>query len=189
MLTIENILQQEMDAHYNNLNHKIDLLQHKKQKRNKTDHNTQTKRFYPRTVNLTKIEFNREEMTLLNKGLQYSIIQPRKKLWTNLIIETEQAIKLLDVKLQQTFRILATKKLKQILDTDNHRNALQKRQAYTINNINDKLVKCNAVLTKANKGKTSVILYLDDYTEKVHTFLMGNNFQTINNPQTNSKNY
>jgi len=35
---------------------------------------------------------------------------------------------------------------------------------------------------KADKGKTSVILYSDDYTEKVYTFLNDNNFQTI---QTN----
>jgi hypothetical protein len=86
--------------------------------------------------------------------------------------------------MQQPFRILATKKLKQILAADNHRNTLQKRQAYTIKNINDKLVKGNAILIKADKGKTSVILYSGDYTEKVHTFLMDNNFQTLQNNPT-----
>jgi hypothetical protein len=40
----------------------------------------------------------------------------------------------------------------------------------------------NAIIVKADKGKTSVILYSDDYTEKVHTFLNDNNFQTL---QTN----
>jgi len=40
----------------------------------------------------------------------------------------------------------------------------------------------NAIIVKADKSKTSVILYTDDYAEKVHTFLNDNNFQTI---QTN----
>ena len=40
----------------------------------------------------------------------------------------------------------------------------------------------NAIIVKADKGKTSVILYSDDYKEKVHTFLNDNNFQTL---QTN----
>ena len=46
----------------------------------------------------------------------------------------------------------------------------------------------NAIIVKADKGKTSVILYSDDYTEKVHTFLNDNNFQTIQtNPRHISK--
>jgi len=40
----------------------------------------------------------------------------------------------------------------------------------------------NAIIVEADKGKTSVILYSDDYTEKVHTFLNDNNFQSL---QTN----
>jgi len=40
----------------------------------------------------------------------------------------------------------------------------------------------NAIIVKAGKGKTSIILYSDEYAEKMHTFLNDNNFQTI---QTN----
>ena len=40
----------------------------------------------------------------------------------------------------------------------------------------------NAIIVKADKGKTGVILFSDDYTAKVNTFLNDNNFQTI---QTN----
>jgi len=36
---------------------------------------------------------------------------------------------------------------------------------------------------KADKGKTSIILYSDDYTEKVHNFL-NDNFQTIQTKPT-----
>jgi hypothetical protein len=113
-----------------------------------------------------------------------SIAQPLKKYWTNLIIETEQAIKLLDVKMQQPFRILATKKLKQILAADNHRNTRQKRQAYTIKNINDKLVKRNAILVKADEGKqvTILIKYI------LFKLTITSRFY-ITTPQTSSKNY
>ena len=49
-------------------------------------------------------------MKLLNNGLQYNIEQPPWKYWTNLIMETEQAIKLMDAKMQNPLRILAAKK-------------------------------------------------------------------------------
>jgi len=130
--TIENKLQEEMGAHYNNLNFKLDILQNKQQDKNRTHHNTHGQHFYPRTVNLTKIKFTTEEMKLLNNGLQYSIEQPPRKYWTNLIMETEQAIKLMDAKVQNPFRILAAKKLRQIFTSDSHQNVTHKRQAYTM---------------------------------------------------------
>jgi hypothetical protein len=185
LLSIEQKLQQEMDRHYNNLNRKIDALQQRQKKKYNTGHNNnQTQYFYRRTVNLTKIKFSNDEMSMLNNGLQHSIAQPLKKYWKNLIVETEQAIKLLDIKMQQPFRIITTKKLKQMLANDRHRNTMQKRQTYTIKTINEKLVKGNAILVKADKGKTSVILYSDDYTEKILSFLTDNNFQTLHNNPT-----
>jgi len=39
------------------------------------------------------------------------------------------------------------------------------------------------MITQADKGKTKVIIYKQDYRNKVHTFLLENNFQTLpNNP-------
>jgi len=39
------------------------------------------------------------------------------------------------------------------------------------------------MITQADKGKTIVIIYKQDYRNKVHTFLLENNFQTLpNNP-------
>jgi hypothetical protein len=74
----------------------------------KTDTHHQYTQFYTRTVNLTNIRFSQEEIALLNKGLQHSIEKPPKKYWTNLIMETEQAIRKLDSKMQGPYRILAT---------------------------------------------------------------------------------
>jgi hypothetical protein len=65
-------------------------------------------------------------------GLQHSIEKPLNIYWNDLIIETEQAIKKLDTKLQAPYRILAAKKLKQINTTGNQQNILAKRQAYIL---------------------------------------------------------
>jgi hypothetical protein len=49
--------------------------------------------------------------------------------------------------------------------------------------LNHKLVTENAILVPADKGKTIVIIYSVDYSNKVHIFLNENKFQTlIKNP-------
>jgi hypothetical protein len=59
--------------------------------------------------NLTNIKFNKEEMQLLKYGLHYSIEKPTVTTYlASLLAETERAIKLLDGKVQNTYRILAT---------------------------------------------------------------------------------
>jgi len=73
-------------------------------------------------------------------------------------METEHAIKLLDVKMQNPLQMLAAKKLKQIFISDSYYNATQKQQAYTMKNINQRLVKEYAIIVKADKGKTIVII-------------------------------
>jgi len=77
--------------------------------------NEDQKQFYTRIKNLTNIELNTEEIQLLEYGLNYSIEKPVATYVTNLAAETEQAIRLLDEKLQNTYRFLAAKKLKQIM--------------------------------------------------------------------------
>ena len=51
-----------------------------------------------------------EEQKLLDLGLQYSLEKPTKASWEHPFMETERAVKLLDEKLQNPFRILAAKK-------------------------------------------------------------------------------
>ena len=88
------------------------------------------------------------------------------------MIETQKAI--LDNKLQNAFRILASKKLKQIYNTSNNTSALHKRHLYVVNKIKQKIVTGNAMLAQADKSRTTVIIYKDDYAEKIHTFLTDN---------------
>jgi len=69
-------------------------------------------------------------------------------------MEIEQAIRMLEPKLQSLYRFLATRKLKQIKTSSNHHNAEAKRQTYILKNINNKLRKEDTLITKADKGKT-----------------------------------
>ena len=144
---IEDSLQHEMDTHYKNLNKKLDNLQTQLEKKYKysTGH-----KFFKRTINLTPIEFILEEMELLNTGLQLSIEQPLKHFWNELIIETEQAIRKLEPKSQDAYRLIATKKLKQIKHSKSHNNVHAKRQSHIADNIKQKLLIGKAMITKAD---------------------------------------
>ena len=117
-----------MEAHYNNLNKKLDNIQSKRKGNTKTQSNSEGPQFYPRTVNLTITEFTKEEIHVLNHGLQDSIEKLLETYWTNLIMETERAIKLVHPKLQDSHRILAAKKKQQISNSSNQNRANQKRQ-------------------------------------------------------------
>jgi hypothetical protein len=97
----------------------------------------------------------------------------------NLIIETERAIKLIDSESQNAFRILASRKPKQIYNSNSNINATQKRQLYIVNILKQKLLTGNAMLVQADKGRTTVIIYKEHYTNKIHNFLTKNNVQLL----------
>ena len=84
-------------------------------------------------------------------------------------MEIEQAISLLDTKMQDPYRIMAANKLKQIRATENHHNIGAKRQIFHLKNIREKLDTENAMIAKADKGKTCVVIYTKDYSAKVHS--------------------
>jgi hypothetical protein len=106
----------------------------------------------------------------------YSIENKLKTYWNNLLVETERAIKLLDIKLQNPFRTMAAKKLKQIHDSENLHKATEKRQLYIIKKLNQKLV--------TEKGKTIAIINSEEYLKKVHTFITDNNLHLIQKDPT-----
>jgi len=49
---------------------------------------------------------------------------------------------------------------------ENEQNTIAKRKFYTVNKLKDKLVKGNAKIIKENKGRTSVIIFTEDYNKK-----------------------
>jgi len=172
-----------MDNHYRKLKEKLERLQ-AQHKASMPRPKEQQPTSFPCTINLTDIHFTDEEQKLLDLGLQYSMEKPAKATWENLVIEMECAIRLLDDKLQNPFRIMATKKLRQIHNTK-HQNATHKRQWHVMKQINHKIANNKAMIAKADNCKTTVIIYTQDYNDKVHTFLSDNNFHTIPKDPTN----
>jgi len=116
--------------------------------------------------------------------MQYNTQQTGKTNRTSRVVETEQAIRQLETKMQQAYRILATKKLKQIHYTLNKSNTVHERQTYLVKNIHQKIKQNNAMITQADKEKALVIIYKQDYYNKVHTFLT-DNFQATPKSPTN----
>jgi len=156
--TIKSKIQQQMEEHSQCLNKKRDHHHLQKQPKQSTpsQHNDKHQ-FYTRVKNLTNIRLYKEEMQLLKYGLNYSIARPISSYIANLTAETERAIRLLDVKMQNTYHIMATNKLQQIINSKGQNNVLQKRQ---------------------------LILNSNKYSEKVHSFLTANNFNILTKDPT-----
>ena len=141
---MDNNIHQETETHYNRLNKKLDRLLQKQLKHSTPPRKNEDRhQFYTRVKNLTNIRLNAEEMQLLKYGLNYSIERPASTYATGLVAETEQAIRLLDAKLQNTYRSMAAKKLKQIINLSSQTNILQKRHR--------KKAKTNHQLNKPNQ--------------------------------------
>ena len=94
-------------------------------------------------------------MELLNTGMQHIIEKPMEHYWNDLIIATEHAIKKLEPKTQEAYRIIASKKLKQIKNSENHNNIYAKHQYHIAGNIKQKLQTGKAMITRADKGKST----------------------------------
>jgi hypothetical protein len=98
-----------MDNLYQKLNKKSDTLIN--QTRTKRDNNKNTSKFKSRLINLTKIKFTKEQIQTLNLGPNYAIEQEPKQQINELVTDTENAIRHLEPKIQNTYHYLAPKKI------------------------------------------------------------------------------
>jgi hypothetical protein len=57
--------------------------------------------------------------------------------------------------------------------------SIQKRHLYVLKHLNQKLATENPISSQADKGKTTVIINSEEYSNKIHTFLTTNNFRTL----------
>jgi 7-keto-8-aminopelargonate synthetase-like enzyme len=88
-------------------------------------------------------------------------------------------------KIQNTFRYLAAKKIKQI-KTTNIQNTLYKRLQHNLSQIRSLLKKNNLTITKADKSKTIVIINKDVLKQKVNTFIQENHITRLNKDPTDN---
>jgi uncharacterized protein YpuA (DUF1002 family) len=99
-----------MDKIYLKLNKTLDSLTKQVQTTHNTKQKTQT--FHARVINLTNINFTREQINTLALGPNYTVEEDPKHYINELITDTENAIRHLEPKMQNTFQYLATKKIK-----------------------------------------------------------------------------
>jgi len=108
-------------------------------------------------INLTKIPFTKEQINTLKMGPKYAIERNPKFYNNKLIIDTENAIRHLHNSMQNLFRHLAAKKIKQMKAPNRH-NTMHKRRQYNINQIKKILQHNNLTVAKADKNKAIVIM-------------------------------
>ena len=82
-------------------------------------HNTKQKvhKLQPRIINLSDVRFTKEQIQTLFWGPYYAIEKEPKRYINELILDTENAIRQLDPKLQNVYRHLASKQIKHKMDT------------------------------------------------------------------------
>jgi len=123
-------------------------------------------------------------MELLNKGLKYNLGIIQKRWINNLATVAETAITMLPPGEQDYIRHQVAKNITRLHQQQGqqttYRNTKEKREDKTAKLIKDKLRKNKAIVAKADKGNSTVILYSDDYTQKVNDFISCGNFTTVN---------
>jgi len=132
---------------------------------------------------MTNIQLTNEQIKTLSLGPKYAIEQEPKLYINELIVDTENTIRALEPKIQNTYRHLATKQIKHISMTS-RKNILHKRHQYNLNEIKNTLQNNNATVVKADKSKAIVIIKMDILSKKVDTFLKDNNMKQINKDPT-----
>jgi len=139
---------------------------------------------YPRVINQTNITFSSEELVLLNKGLKYILSHKRKQWISNLAFEAEITTTLLPPGEQEYIRHQIAHNRKKLYKQQNERlnysNIQTRNENKIINQIKDKLTKNKAMISKADKCNSIIILYLEEYKEKINKFISNNSFTIAN---------
>jgi len=178
-------INKDMERKYNTIKQKLEKLEH-------TQANTpkHLKTFYPRVINNTNIKFTSDELILLNKGLKYNLSYKNKNWIKTLTLETESAITQLPAHEQEYVRTLAAHNLRQLykwqIDNKQYNSNQATREHRVLKQIKEKLQSNEAIVSKADKGNSVVILYLQDYHNKVQDFINKNNFTVLNKDPTQS---
>ena len=115
----------------------------------------------------------------------------KQKQWiSNLAMKAEMAITLLPPGEQDYVRHQVAKNIKKLYQQQEQGNTYRDKQANKedriMKQIKHKLNKNKAIISKADKGNSTVVLYLDDHNSKINEFISSNNFTTANADITKS---
>jgi Zn-finger domain-containing protein len=87
--------------------------------------------------------------------------------------------------MQNTFRYLATKKIKQIADTNKY-NIIHKRHQYNLKQIKTTLEQNDVMVAKADKARTIVIIHKETLKQKIDNFIQENQIMQLNQDHTDA---
>jgi hypothetical protein len=170
-----------MEGLYQKLNRKLDTLTKQISKHNSKQN---TSKFQSRLINLTNIKFTKEQIQTPSLGPPNYAIEKEPKMYINeLIVDTENAIRQLEPKIQNTYRHLAAKQIKHIITT-NRSNVLHKRHQRSVNQLKKTLKNNNQTIVKADKTKAIVIIDKVTLKAKADNFITGNDIQRLNKDPT-----
>jgi hypothetical protein len=182
---IHNYIDKDMSRKHNILKQKLNKFEH--------THNSNPKHlkiFYPRVTNNTDTKFTTDELNLLNKGLKYNLSYKNKNWIKTLALETETALTQLPAQEKEYIRIQIAHNLKQLYTqkaTSKQYNSNQAIREYrALNKIKVKLRSNDAIISKADKGNSTVILYMKVYYKKIPDFVDNDNFTILNKDPTQS---
>jgi hypothetical protein len=136
-------------------------------------------------INNTNISFSNSAMNLLQKGLKYNIYAKKRNWIQTLALEAETAITQLPANERDVYRKLVADRI----ITPQEQNPTHKTHPETkvINLLQIKLkdndptiirADNEAMITRADKGNTTVILPTQNYETKLQDFLRNNDFHT-----------
>lgn len=145
--------------------------------------------FFPRVVNSTDIKFETDEINLLNKGLNYNFPPKNHQPTVNEVLQIESAIRTIKgEEIRNSTRVKIVDKinscLKQTPIQQTSRGIITERQVAT--RVKNKLADHDALLLKADKGNSIVVMSKRDYIDKVNTFISDNNIVQIDNDPTST---
>ena len=110
--------------------------------------------------------------------MKYNIHHKHKDLIKNLALEAETAINLLPPIDQEPIRYQVAKNIQILYNQQKphhtHTHTPIKKEMKTIRDIRKKLEENNAIITKADKGNSIVIIENDSYQEKIMQFIKNN---------------
>jgi len=136
---------------------------------------------------MTDIPFSEPEMTILQKGPKYNLHSKPKNWLQTLAIEAETAITRLPPSHREVYRMLTAEHINTLQENNRPPHAHNtQHESKIIQNIKTKLNDNNAMITRADKGNSLVILPTEQYENKVEQFIQSNNFLTSKSNPTES---
>jgi hypothetical protein len=155
-----------------------------------TEHNqsdTPLHKFFPKVVNHTNMDFTKEKITLLSKGLQYNLHNKNKSWFKYLAIEADTAICMADAQDQDFLKRTIETQLRNIARKS--KEARYDKQMFInekkiLQNLKAKLELNYACVTSADKGKTVIVISKYDYSDKISQFINDNKFDSSNTDPT-----